>query len=154
MSSERSAASGRDGEAGDGARLAAALRIVLLRLSRRLRAERSDESLTLSQLSALSSLAHVGRCSPSALAELERVQPPSMTRIVAALEEHGYAARAPHESDRRQAVLDLTPAGEAVLEETRRRATAWLAGALSELGAAERATLADALPLLERILEH
>lgn len=127
---------------------------MLLRLSRRLRAERSDASLTLSQLSALSSLANVGSCSPTALAELERVQPPSMTRIIANLEASGYAERAPHARDRRQAVIAITPAGRAVLEETRRRSTEWLAGALADLAPEERAALADVLPLLGRLLEH
>lgn len=146
-------AGGRTREAED-ARLATALRIAILRLSRRLRAERSDASLTLSQLSALSALDHVGSCSPSALAELERVQPPSMTRIVAALEERGFAARAPHESDRRQSVIAITAQGSAVLEDTRQRATAWLEGALNGLDPDERGTLVAALPLLERILEE
>jgi DNA-binding MarR family transcriptional regulator len=137
----------------DVAPLATALRIALLRIARRLRAER-DESLTLSQLSALSSLERVGQCSPSALAELEQVQPPSMTRVIAALEEHGYAARAPHAHDRRQAVIAITPAGSAVLAQTRQRATAWLAQALDAMTPDERALLAGALPLLQRLLEH
>lgn len=134
--------------------LAAALRIAVLRLSRRLRVERSDEALTMSQLSALSSLAHEGPCSPTTLAEVERIQPPSMTRIIAALEAHGYAARAPHPSDGRQSVIAITPAGAEVLEETRRLRTAWLVGALEELSPAEREQLATALPLIERLSNH
>lgn len=134
--------------------LAVALRIAVMRVARRLRAERGDDSLTLSQLSALASLDRHGPCSPTALAELERVQPPSMTRIIAALEDRGYAARAPHETDRRQSVIAISPEGRAVLEEARRRRNAWLAGAFADLSAKERAQLAAAVPVLERLGSH
>jgi DNA-binding MarR family transcriptional regulator len=133
--------------------LASALRIAVMRLSRRLRSAQADESLTLSQISALSSLDRHGPCSPTALAEIERVQPPSMTRVLAGLEERGLARRAPHETDRRQAVIALSEAGKALLEETRRQRHAWLTRCLDELSEADRATLRAALPVLERLDE-
>lgn len=144
----------RPEQAEDDGQLAAALRIAVLRLSRRLRAERGDESLTLSQLSALGSLEHFGSCSPTALAQAERVQPPSMTRVIAALEQHGYAVRAPHDKDRRQAVIAITDAGRQMLDETRRRRTVFLAAALEDLSGAEREALSAAIPLLQRLAEH
>ncbi len=133
---------------------AAGLRIAILRLARRLRVERGDESLTLSQLSALASLEQLGSCSPTELAEAERVQPPSMTRVIAALEAHGYAVRAPHERDRRQAVIAITAEGRRVLDETRRLRNAWIAQALGELSAKELAQLAAAIPVLARLAER
>lgn len=137
----------------DDEELASALRIAVMRVTRRLRTAQSDETLTLSQISALASLDRHGPCSPSALAEIERVQPPSMTRVIAALEERGLAVRAPHETDRRQSVLALSEAGRALLEETRLRRQAWLARCLEELPAADRAALRAALPVLERLGE-
>ena len=137
----------------DDEQLASALRIAMMRVARRLRTAQADETLTLSQISALASLDRHGPCSPSALAEIERVQPPSMTRVIAALEERGLAVRAPHETDRRQSVLALSEAGRALLDETRRRRHAWLARCLEELPEADRAVLRAALPVLERLGE-
>ncbi|MCU1488656.1 MAG: MarR family transcriptional regulator [Acidimicrobiaceae bacterium] len=131
--------------------MAGALRIAVTRLTRRLRAERADHSLTLSQISALSSLDHHGPLSPTALAELERVQPPSMTRVISALEHRAFAIRAPHHSDRRRSVIAITDKGKSVLEENRRRRDAWLAKVLEELSPDERQALARAIPVLERI---
>lgn len=132
-------------------RLASALRIAVMRLSRRLRAAQADESLTLSQLSALASLDRHGPCSPTALAEIERVQPPSMTRVLAGLEERGLTRRAPHETDRRQAVIDLSEAGRTLLEANRKQRHAWFARCLDDLSAEDRAVLRAALPVLERL---
>jgi DNA-binding MarR family transcriptional regulator len=133
--------------------LASTLRMAVMRLSRRLRSAQADESLTLSQLSALSSLDRHGPCSPTVLAELEHVQPPSMTRVLAGLEVLGLTRRAPHETDRRQAVIDLSDAGRALLEETRRQRHAWLRRCLDELSDDDRAALRAALPVIERLGE-
>ncbi|MDA8034958.1 MAG: MarR family transcriptional regulator [Actinomycetota bacterium] len=127
--------------------------MAVMRLSRRLRSAQADESLTLSQLSALSSLDRHGPCSPTVLAELEHVQPPSMTRVLAGLEVLGLTRRAPHETDRRQAVIDLSDAGRALLEETRRQRHAWLRRCLDELSDDDRAALRAALPVIERLGE-
>lgn len=131
--------------------LASALRIATMRLVRRLRVEKSDESLTLTQLSALASIDRHGPLSPTALAERERVQPPSMTRVIAVLEERGYVARTPHPTDRRQSVITATPAGHDLLAEDRRRREAWLARALEGLEEHERAALRAAVPIIERL---
>ncbi len=122
-----------------------------MRLVRRLRAEKSDESLTLTQLSALASINRHGPLSPTALAERERVQPPSMTRVIAVLEGRGLVGRTPHPSDRRQSVITVTPAGEALLAEDRRRREAWLARAIAGLEEHERDVLRAAAPIIERL---
>ena len=97
------------------------LRLATMRLARLLR---QHDGAALSQ-SLLSALATVHRCGPMTLgrlAELERVQPPSMTRIVGHLEEKGLMARVPDETDRRVARVSVTPAGAAYLEEIRSQA--------------------------------
>jgi DNA-binding MarR family transcriptional regulator len=135
------------------AHLASAFRIAVMRLSRRLRSERSDETLGLSQLSALSTLIRNGPLSPTALAELERIQPPSMTRVITALEERGLLERAPHPTDGRQSVIAITEAGRAIVLEDRRRRAAWLAQRFATLSPEEQQQIAKALPIIERIGE-
>lgn len=131
--------------------LASSIRLSVMRLARRLRAERSDTSLTLSQTAALATLDRSGPLTPGELAALERVQPPSMTRIVASLQDAGLVERRPHHSDRRQVLLEVSARGRALLREDRRRREAWLARRLAELDADERAVLRAAAPLLDRL---
>ena len=76
--------------------VASALRLAVMRLARRLRGERSDTSLTISQIAALSTLERTGPLTPRELAAAERVQPPSMTRIAASLEAAGLVHRTDH----------------------------------------------------------
>src|SRR5438445_13036424 len=95
--------------------LAAQLRPALLRLTRMVRNQRVDMSVTLTQLSAMGTLSKQGPMSAGELASCERVQPPSMTKVLASLEEHGYVRRDPHPGDRRQAIVSVTPAGEQLL---------------------------------------
>jgi DNA-binding MarR family transcriptional regulator len=136
--------------------LATALRISVSRLARRLRVERSEpgpDGVTLSgtQLAALAALERHGEMTPGELAEREKVQPPSMTRVIAALSDWGLVTRAPHATDRRQVVLTVTPAGRDLVTRTRRRREAWLAKRLAELTPQERAALRAAAPVLEKL---
>jgi DNA-binding MarR family transcriptional regulator len=132
--------------------LSSALRIAVMRLARRLRSEReSSRDLTLTQISALSTLVRQGPCTPSELAAHERVQPPSMTRIVAALEERGLVSRVPHPTDGRQVLVGLTDLATEMLGEDRRRREAWMVAHVSELTADERAVLLAATPILDRL---
>ena len=132
--------------------LAAALRISVARLTRRLRSERDpDNELSIGQLSVLGVLSRDGACSIGELAAHERVQPPSMTRTVNCLEEEGYVVRRAHETDRRQVVIELAEKGGATLAADRRRRDAWLAQRLRELTPEERSVLRKAAPILERL---
>ena len=132
--------------------LAAALRISVARLTRRLRSERDPRNeLSIGQLSVLGALYRNGACSIGELAAHERVQPPSMTRTVNCLEEAGYVLRRPHETDRRQVVIELADKGTTTLEADRRRRDAWLAQRLRELTPEERSVLRQAAPILERL---
>src|SRR4029450_9834783 len=90
------------------------LREAIQRLSRRVRQARPVGDLTFSQLSALTSLQLAGALTPRELADIERVQPPTMTKIVGKLEERGLVARTPHPTDRRQVILAPTEAGRTV----------------------------------------
>jgi DNA-binding MarR family transcriptional regulator len=133
------------------ASLAVALRDSIMRLNRRLRQARPMGELTLTQLSALTSLDLSGALTPRELADSERVQPPTMTRIVGKLEERGLVQRTPHPTDGRQVILSPTEAGRAVMVEHRRARDAWLAQRLAALTAEERETLRRAAELLGQI---
>jgi DNA-binding MarR family transcriptional regulator len=130
--------------------LAEDLRISITRLSRRLRAQASG-GLSVTQQAALAALDRHESMTPRALAEHERVQPPSMTRVIAALEEQGLVARSPHPTDGRQVVLNLTEQGRELLRDLRRRKEAWLSRRLRELTPQERAVLRQAAPILEKL---
>ncbi len=132
--------------------LAGALRISVMRLSRRLRNERdADDDLTANQLAVLGTLIRDGALTIGDLAAAEKVQPPSMTRTVGCLADKGLVSRDPHETDKRVVVVSLTGDGREVIAESRRRKDAWLTYRLKELSPAERQILRDAAPLLERL---
>lgn len=133
------------------AALAGSLRDAIGRLGRRLRAERAPTDLSLGQWAALRTLDRHGPMTPSELAAHEKVQPPSMTKIVAALEQHGYVTRTPDPVDRRQVVVSASPDGLALLADDRRRRDKWVSQRLTTLEPSERAALAAALPVLEKL---
>jgi DNA-binding MarR family transcriptional regulator len=123
-----------------------------MRLARRLRQMR-DESLDLNsnQLSAMSVLLNSGDQLMGELAAQEKVQPPSMTRIVNGLEERGLVARRVHPQDKRQSVVTLTDSGRQVLLANRRRRDQWLAKRLAELSPEEREILRKSVGILEKV---
>jgi len=135
------------------AELAAQLRPALLRLTRIIRNQRVDMSVTLTQLSAMATLRKHGPVSAGELAALERVQPPSMTKVLANLEERGLVRRDVHPTDRRQAVLAITSAGEELLESERRSRDLWLTRRLATLSPDERGLLQRVLPILDKLAE-
>ncbi|WP_285599246.1 MarR family transcriptional regulator [Kineosporia sp. NBRC 101731] len=129
------------------------LRVSLMKVTRRLRAEKSDTELTDSQMSVLAVLDRTGPATPRALADFERVQPPSMTRTLAALDARGLVDREPDPADGRQIIVRITPSGEAAVTATRRQRDAWLARRLADLDPEERAVLARASQILRRIAD-
>jgi DNA-binding MarR family transcriptional regulator len=130
--------------------LANALRVSITRLSRRQRAQRAG-SLSGTELAALGAVDRHGEMTPRELAEHEKVQPPSMTRVIASLEAQGLLRRSPHPRDRRRVRLALTDQGRTLLKAERRRKEAWLAQQLMKLTAQERETLREAAPILEKL---
>ncbi len=131
--------------------LASELRMSVMRLARRLRAERVNTSVSITQLAALATLDRHGPLTPGELATHERVQPPSMTRIVAALGAAGLVTRTDHPSDGRQVLLAPSVDGKNLLRAERRRRDAWLARRLRELDPEDVAVLRRAAVVLERL---
>ena len=131
--------------------LAKTLREAITRLNRRVRQTRPVGDLTFSQLSALTSLQVAGALTPRELADLERVQPPTMTKIVGKLEDRGLVARTPHPTDRRQVILAATEEGRAVYAQFERARTQWLAQQLALLSQEERDTLERAASILQKV---
>ncbi|MYS75776.1 MarR family transcriptional regulator, partial [Streptomyces sp. SID5926] len=112
---------------GDDAAAVNSLRSAVMRLSRRLKHQRVDESLSPTEVSVLGTLSNCGSATPGELARKEHVQPPSMTRIVALLEAKGLVRLEPHPEDRRQKVVTQTEQAVVMLEESRRKRNAFLA---------------------------
>jgi DNA-binding MarR family transcriptional regulator len=133
------------------------MRISISRLARRLRVEQRltvlgpDPVLSDIQLAALAALERNAAMTPGELAEYEKVQPPSMTRVIAVLEERSLVRRSPHPTDRRQVILTVTDEGRSLVDRVRRRKEAWLAQRLQELSAEEVAILRAAAPILEKL---
>lgn len=131
--------------------LASRLRLAVVRLNRRLRVQSSDSKITLSQLSALSCLHKAGAMTPGELAAKEGVQPLSMTRVIAALEDAGLVARRAHPTDGRQAIVELTDAGHRRIEEEVSVRERWLDQQLADLDAEERTVLCRAAEIIDRL---
>lgn len=133
--------------------LASVLRVTVGRLARRLRAQRPDASVSLGQGAALFTLARHGEMTPGELAEREKVQPPSMTRIVATLEGRGLVRRIKHPEDQRRQLVSITEEGRNLVRADQRRREAWLAQRLKELTPEEKDTLRRAAEILDRLAE-
>ncbi len=132
--------------------LAARLRLAVTRTARRLRQE-AGTGLSPSLTAALATVERHGPLTPSELADLERVQRPTATRIAARLEAEGLVARAGDPADRRVSVLSATTEGVALLRKLRTRKNAYLARRLRELSEEDLAALERAADVLERLLE-
>lgn len=132
--------------------LASRLRLVITRSARRLR-QQSDPALSPTQAAALATIERAGPLTPSELARIERVQRPTISRVTARLGQAGLVERLPDELDGRGVRLRVTPEGRRTLRELRNRKTAYLAERLERLDPEDRAVLAQASGLLERLLE-
>ena len=133
--------------------LAVRLRLTIARTARRLRQEAGEE-LSPSQTAALATIDRHGPLTPSELAVRERIQRPTVTRIVARLEERGLVQRTRDPQDGRSSLVALTAEGRELLARGRTRKDAYLARRLRELDGEERATLQRAAAILERLLEE
>lgn len=132
--------------------LANALRPAVMRLARRLRQMRDDSlELNSNQLSAMAVLLNVGDLPMGELAAAEKVQPPSMTRIVNGLEQRGLVTRRPDAHDRRSSRVSLTEEGRQILLANRRRRDQWLARRIAELDPGEVEVLRQCVRILEKV---
>lgn len=138
-------------EAAEAEETAERLHSAAIHLLRRLRRQDVASGLTAPRLSALSVIVYAGPLTLGALATAEQVRPPTITRIVAALEDEGLVVREANPADRRGTLVRATPAGSRLLHEGRRRRTRQLAQQLGALPPRDRATLARAAALLESL---
>ena len=133
--------------------LVESLRLAVGRLARRLRQQNEGE-ITASQFSALSSIARLGPITLGKLASVERLRPPTVTRIVSALEESGLVLRRADSDDRRISRVEVTSLGRDLLERSRSRKDAYLATRMATLALHELDVLREATAVLERLLEE
>jgi DNA-binding MarR family transcriptional regulator len=133
--------------------LVVSLRLAVGRLARRLRQQNEGE-ITASQFSALSSIARLGPVTLGKLASVERLRPPTVTRMVSAMEESGLVLRRTDADDRRIYRVEVTRLGRDLLERSRTRKDAYLARRLATLTPEELDVLRDATAVLERLLEE
>ena len=134
--------------------VAAALRVSIGLLLRRMRQVRPDDELSLPESSALTRLDRAGPATPGALAKLEQISPQSMGATLGALEARGLVERRPDPADGRRVVLSVTEAGLELLRNKRGARTEQLAQALSTgFTATELRQLMEAAPLLERLAQ-
>ena len=129
------------------------LRLLIQKVARRIRNNRSSADLSDSQLGVLFRLEANGDRSPGELAEHEHVTPPSMNRTLNGLEAAGLVARHPADDDARRVRVSLTAAGLALIAETRALRSAWFAERLAALTPTERRAIEAAIPVLRRLAE-
>jgi DNA-binding MarR family transcriptional regulator len=134
--------------------IAAALRVSIGLLVRRLRQVQAEGELTLPETSALARLDRGGPTTPSALARLEQISPQSMGATLGALEARGLVERGADPQDGRLVILSLTDAGTEILRNRRNARTEALARALATgFTASELTQLMAVAPLLERLAQ-
>jgi DNA-binding MarR family transcriptional regulator len=135
-------------------RLASDLSLAVMRLARQLRFRRPESPVTLSQLSALATLAKDGAMTPGALAVRERVRPPSMTRVIASLADLGLVVRTSHPSDGRQVLVAVSDVGAALVDSERRASQEWLRSRLATLDRDDRDILLRAADLMTALVDE
>ena len=131
--------------------LAARLRLAVGRLNRRIRID-GHESIPPLQLSALVTVEQHGPLRLSELARREAVTAPTMSRVLAALDEQGLVIRTPDPDDARGVRIVLSEKGSVALNEVRRHRTALIARRLDRLDAEQRRLLLAAMPAMEALL--
>jgi DNA-binding MarR family transcriptional regulator len=130
------------------------LRLAIQKLARRIRSMQSDEEITEGQRSVLFSLGKSGTQTLGSLSEHERVTPPSMNRTINALVAAGLVTRVTASDDARKVSLDLSDAGRAFIEATRRKRDAWFTKRLAELSSDERDILDRAASILRELADR
>ncbi|MCV7356443.1 Rv0880 family HTH-type transcriptional regulator [Mycolicibacterium fluoranthenivorans] len=135
-------------------RLSSDLSLAVIRLARQLRFRRPDSPVSLSQLSALATVAKEGPMTPGALAIRERVRPPSMTRVIASLVDLGFVDRTAHPADRRQVLVSISRSGTDLIEAERKASREWLQQRLDALTPEQRKTLLEAADLMLAIVDE
>jgi DNA-binding MarR family transcriptional regulator len=133
--------------------LASRLRVDISRMARRMRQE-AGAALSPSLTAALVTIERHGPLTPSELAQRERVRRPTVTRVLARLEEAGLVDRAADPHDRRSCLVSVSDDGRELLAVVRARKDAFLARRIDALEAADREALERAASIMERMLEE
>lgn len=136
----------------DAAGLADRLHSAAIHLLRRVRKQDAATGEGPARLSALSVLVFGGPMTMGQLAAAEQVKPPTMSRIVAGLEQKGLAQRVTDSKDARRIQIRATASGVRLLQQGRKRRIEYLASHLGRLTGLELETLGKALGLLEGVL--
>lgn len=131
---------------------ASRLRLTVVPLARQLR-QQTAEAFTPTQLSVIGTIHRHGPISLGDLAARERLSPPTISKVVAAIEAEGVIERIPDPEDRRVCRVRVTRSGERWIERSRAARNEWLAERIAALAPAERAALAAAVPVLERLVD-
>lgn len=134
--------------------MAEELHAAAVHLSRRLRVEDEARGISAPRLSALTTLVALGPMRIGALAHAEQVEPPTMTRLVDAMERDGQVRREPDRRDQRAVVLRATPKGRRALERDRAQRVSMLAAHVRTLSPAQRASLAEGVEALRAMLSR
>jgi DNA-binding MarR family transcriptional regulator len=131
--------------------VASRLHSAAIHLLRRARRVDAESHLPAPQLSALSVIVYGGPITLGALASAEQVRPPTMTRLIAAMEDGGLIEREPDKEDRRVVRIRATTKGKRILEEGRDRRIAVIAEALAALPDTDVKAIALALDAIEKV---
>ncbi len=122
-------------------------------LSRRLRAEKQVQGMSSTKVALLGHLARNGPMTPGHLAQVEFVQPQSLSRVLAEMTQSGLVLRTDHPDDGRQLLISITSLGRRSLSEDMQSRDAWLEQAMQTLTEAERQVLVIAAALMERMAD-
>jgi DNA-binding MarR family transcriptional regulator len=128
------------------------LHTTAIHLLRQVRAEDAATGIAPARLSALSVLVFGGATSLNDLARAEQVRPPTMSRIVDALESEGLASRTVNPQDRRAIMIEATAKGTAILWQGRKRRVKFLAKRLLRLSEQERKQIDDAVKAIQKAM--
>jgi DNA-binding MarR family transcriptional regulator len=134
--------------------LADRLHSTAIHLLRQVRVQDLASGLAPARLSALSVLVFGGAMSLNELARAEQVRPPTMSRIVDALESENLVRRTVNQQDRRAVVLEATETGTAILGQGRKRRVKFLAKHLSRLSEEERKKIDDAVKAIQKAMQR
>jgi DNA-binding MarR family transcriptional regulator len=127
----------------------------ILQFGRRLRAERPVSSISLSQLAVLATLYRLGPMPAAQLARQERLQPQSLTRVIAEMDSAGLITRHRSESDRRTLVIQITEKGRQILAHDIGARRVWLESAMaSALSPTEQVLLRLSADLMLKVAAH
>lgn len=134
--------------------LAERLHSTAIRLLRLVRVQDTATGIAPARLSALSVIVFGGPVSLRDLARAEQVRPPTMSRIVSALEAEGLARRRVNQQDRRAVLIEATEKGVAMLKQGRKRRVKFLASYLSQLANSELSDIERAVQAIQEVFEQ